>query len=65
MTTNRYPSSSANPPLTEAQLTDLIQTINLDKLREILQQAGYRVETVVDPIAGTPYLRSATAGLAA
>jgi hypothetical protein len=64
MTTNRYPSSSANPPLTEAQLTDLIQTINLDTLREIFQQAGYRVETVVDPIAGTPYLRSATAGLA-
>jgi hypothetical protein len=38
--------------------------LTLDSLREILQQAGYRVETVTDPVANVPYLRSATAGLA-
>jgi Putative bacterial sensory transduction regulator len=42
----------------------LIATFTLDSLREILQQAGYRVETVADPVANVPYLRSATAGLA-
>jgi hypothetical protein len=45
-------------------LSELINTITLEKLCEIFQQAGYRVETVVDPIAVTPYLRSATSGLA-
>lgn len=38
--------------------------LTLDSLREVLQQAGYRVETVTDPVANVPYLRSATAGLA-
>ena len=42
----------------------LIAKFTLDGLREILQQAGYRVETVTDPVANVPYLRSATAGLA-
>ena len=41
----------------------LITKFTLDGLREILQQAGYRVETVTDPVANVPYLRSATAGL--
>jgi hypothetical protein len=41
-----------------------IAKLTLDSLREILQQAGYRVETVTDPVANIPYLRSATAGLA-
>lgn len=53
-----------NPPLTEAALLDLVNTVTLDSLRQILQQAGYRVETVIDPVAATPYLRSATGGLA-
>lgn len=41
-----------------------IANLSLDALREILQQAGYRVETVNDPVANLAYLRSATAGLA-
>jgi hypothetical protein len=46
-------------------MTDTIIThLTLDSLREGLQQAGYRVETVTDPIANTTYLRSATNGLA-
>jgi hypothetical protein len=43
---------------------NLISKLSLDSLREALQQAGYRVETVTDPVANTPYLRSATSGLA-
>lgn len=54
----------ANLPLTEPAMSDIIHTITLDSLREILQQAGYRVETVTDPVANSAYLRSATAGLA-
>ena len=46
-------------------MSDAMMTkLTLDSLREILQQAGYRVETVTDPVANVPYLRSATAGLA-
>ncbi|ABD88460.1 YbjN domain-containing protein [Rhodopseudomonas palustris] len=41
-----------------------IDKLSLDSLREVLQQAGYRVETVTDPIANVAYLRSATNGLA-
>jgi hypothetical protein len=41
-----------------------ILKLTLDSLREILQQAGYRVETVTDPVVNVPYLRSATGGLA-
>lgn len=41
-----------------------ITKLTLDSLRESLQQIGYRVETVTDPVAATPYLRSATGGLA-
>lgn len=43
---------------------ELISSSNLDELRELVQQAGYRVETANDPIANVPYLRSATSGLA-
>jgi hypothetical protein len=53
----------AIPPLTETALPHLILDLTLDSLREILQQSGYRVETVTDPIANVPYLRSATGGL--
>jgi len=38
--------------------------LTLDSLRETLQQAGYRVKAVADPLANIPYLRSATEGLA-
>ena len=44
-------------------MSDLVHTLTLDSLREILQQTGYRVETVTDPVANIPYLRSATGGL--
>jgi hypothetical protein len=55
---------NTNQPLAASALPDLIHTVTLDSLREILQQAGYRVETVTDPVAIIPYLRSATGGLA-
>ncbi len=42
----------------------IITKLSLDHLRETLQQAGYRVETVTDPVANVVYLRSATNGLA-
>jgi Putative bacterial sensory transduction regulator len=42
----------------------LIVKLTLDSLRDALQQVGYRVETVTDPVANLPYLRSATGGLA-
>ena len=41
-----------------------ITRLTLDNLREIIQTAGYRVETVTDPVTNTKYLRSATNGLA-
>ncbi|WP_213773289.1 YbjN domain-containing protein [Bradyrhizobium sp. dw_78] len=40
-----------------------ITHLTLGSLRDVLQQAGYRVETVTDPVANSVYLRSATAGL--
>lgn len=42
----------------------LISTLTLDHLRETLQLAGYRVETLTDPVVNSEYLRSATSGLA-
>ena len=45
-------------------MTDtVITTTTLDSLRDMLQRAGYRAETYVDPDGGTQ-LRSATAGMA-
>ena len=41
-----------------------ITQFTLDSLRGVLQQVGYRVEEVTDPVANVPYLRSATGGLA-
>lgn len=52
------------PNPAESVVSDIVQSITLDSLRENLQQAGYRVENVIDPVAATPYLRSATGGLA-
>ena len=43
-------------------MTDIITSVTLEQLRDMLQQAGYRVETFTDP-AGATHLRSATAGL--
>jgi hypothetical protein len=40
-----------------------IDKITLEGLRELIQLAGYRVETMTDPVANIPYLRSATNGL--
>jgi hypothetical protein len=57
-------SRNTNPSLTDPAMSAPIQTVTLDSLREIFQQAGYRVETVTDPVAMIPYLRSATGGLA-
>jgi hypothetical protein len=37
--------------------------LTLDALRDVLQQVGYRVEEVTDPVVNIPYLRSATGGL--
>ena len=42
----------------------VILKLTLDDLRAALQQVGYRVEAVTDPVANLPYLRSATGGLA-
>jgi hypothetical protein len=39
-----------------------IQILTLDDIRDVLQQAGYRVEQLADP-SGVTLLRSATAGL--
>jgi Putative bacterial sensory transduction regulator len=41
----------------------IIDKLTLEDLRELIQLAGYRVETVTDPVANIPYLRSATNGL--
>jgi hypothetical protein len=41
-----------------------IAQLTLGHLRDVLQQTGYRVEEVTDPVANLPYLRSATGGLA-
>ncbi|CCE05254.1 conserved hypothetical protein [Bradyrhizobium sp. STM 3843] len=38
--------------------------LSLDGLRDLFQLAGYRVESLTDPVANIPYLRSATNGLA-
>ncbi len=40
-----------------------ITHLTLDSLRDVLQLAGYRVETMTDPVANILYLRSATNGL--
>jgi hypothetical protein len=46
------------------QTTDLIQTITLERLRELLQRFGYRAELVTAEAQKTTFLRSATAGMA-
>lgn len=46
-------------------MSDAVLTkLTLDDLRDVLQQIGYRVEALTDPLANIPYLRSATSGLA-
>ncbi|MBB5048294.1 hypothetical protein HNR60_003057 [Rhodopseudomonas rhenobacensis] len=45
-------------------MSDLTMKLTLDVLRDVLQQAGYRVETLTDPVANVAYVRSATGGLA-
>ena len=46
------------------QTTDLIQTITLERLGELLQRFGYRAELVTAEAQKTTFLRSATAGMA-
>jgi hypothetical protein len=46
------------------QTKDLLQTITLDRLRELLQRFGYRAELVTVEAQKTTFLRSATAGMA-
>ncbi len=46
------------------QTTDLIQTVTLERLRELLQRFGYRAELVTVEARKTTFLRSATAGMA-
>jgi hypothetical protein len=41
----------------------IITSFTLESLRDQFQQAGYRVETLIDPVANLQYLRSATAGI--
>jgi hypothetical protein len=41
----------------------LVTKFSLDRLTKILQQAGYRVETVTDSASGASHLRSATGGV--
>jgi hypothetical protein len=41
----------------------IITKLTLDSLRDSLQLAGYRVESMTDPVVNTTYLRSATSGL--
>jgi hypothetical protein len=57
-------SLHTTPKPAESAVTDIVQSITLDSLRETFQQAGYRVEAVTDPVANITYLRSATGGLA-
>jgi hypothetical protein len=45
-------------------LETILTKLTLADLREVLQLAGYRVETMTDPVANGEYLRSATGGLA-
>jgi Putative bacterial sensory transduction regulator len=52
-------------PLAEPVMSDaILYKLSLDGVREALQRAGYRVETLTDPVANVTYLRSATGGLA-
>jgi hypothetical protein len=44
-------------------MSETITSLTLEALRDSFQNVGYRVETLTDPVAGTSYLRSATAGL--
>jgi hypothetical protein len=44
-------------------VSDIITKLTFDMLRDSFQAAGYRVETLVDPVANVQYLRSATVGL--
>jgi hypothetical protein len=43
---------------------DIIDSLTFESLRQVFQEAGYRVETLTDPVANIQYLRSATAGVA-
>jgi putative sensory transduction regulator len=51
--------------MTEFSMSDAaITKLTLDSLRDLFQLAGYRVETLTDPVANLSYLRSGTNGIA-
>ncbi len=53
------------PLVRSAKVTDTSFTeLTLDTIRDVLQQAGYRVEQATDPVVNVSYLRSATGGVA-
>lgn len=57
-------STTIGTSLKESVMSEpVISSLSLDALREYIQQAGYRVEPVTDPVANLTYLRSATNGL--
>lgn len=41
----------------------IVSKFSFDLLTKTLQQAGYRVESVIDPVSKVTYLRSATGGI--
>jgi hypothetical protein len=44
-------------------MSDLIHTLTVETLREFMQGAGYRAESIIDPVTSIAFLRSATNGL--
>jgi hypothetical protein len=50
--------------MAERKATDLIYAVTLDSLRALLQESGFRVETVTSGTAKNVFLRSATGGMA-
>ena len=45
-------------------MSETIDKLTRERLRELFQLAGYRVEALTDPVANLSYLRSATNGIA-
>ncbi len=56
-------AATENAATPEAAPATIITSLTLESLRDSLQQAGYRVEPLTDPVANIQYLRSATGGL--
>ncbi len=50
--------------MAESKADDLIHTLSIESLRELLQRFGYRAETITEAATKIIFLRSATAGMA-